>query len=248
MAMNKKPETSLPRHRSLADQLTEEIAAGTYPVGGRFPTEQELQARFKVGRHSVREALKILTEQGLVGRRRKTGTVVLSARPVSHYAHSLRDLHGLLDFGENTLLDIGYESFVTTSERSPPEMQGLPDKRWLRLAGVRSTRSDGKSLCWSEIYIPDRFAPPRGELHKTDRTVYEHVLKLHGLKLEYVEQDVTVSSLPGGIAELLGAEPDSPALVVTRRYVAHTGATFEISRNLYPAGRYSLRSVLRQRA
>lgn len=247
-AMTDKAGAGQHRHRDLAALLAGEIAAAVYPLGGRFPTEQELQARFQVGRHTVREALKILTEQGLLGRRRKTGTVVLSSRPVAHYAHSLRDLRGLLDFAENTLLDIRYESFVSTAERGPEELQGLPDTRWLRIAGVRSTRSNGQLLCWSEIYVPDRFAPPRDRLREPDRAIYERVLEQHGLKLEYVEQDVGAAALPGPIAELLGAEPDSPALMVTRRYVAHTGATFEVSRNLYPAGRYSLRSMLRQRA
>jgi DNA-binding GntR family transcriptional regulator len=47
---------------------------------------------------------------------------------------------------------------------------------------------------------------------------------------------------------LLGVEGDSAALLVKRRYVAHTGETFEVSHNLYPANRYRIRSVIRQRA
>src|SRR6202795_2265638 len=94
------------KHAELADLLAEEIAAERYPIGGRFPTEQELQERFKVGRHTAREALKALTEQGMLGRRRKTGTTVLSLRPVGQYVHSLRDLKGLLDFAERTVLDV----------------------------------------------------------------------------------------------------------------------------------------------
>ncbi|WP_163078524.1 UTRA domain-containing protein, partial [Acinetobacter baumannii] len=87
------------------------------------------------------------------------------------------------------------------------------DTRWLRIAGVRSTRGSGQVLCWSEIYVPDRFAPPRDRLRQPDRAIYERVLEQHGLKLEYVEQDVGAAALPGPIAELLGAEPDSPALM-----------------------------------
>uniref|UniRef100_UPI001C08BFB5 hypothetical protein n=1 Tax=Acinetobacter nosocomialis TaxID=106654 RepID=UPI001C08BFB5 len=66
-----------------------------------------------------------------------------------------------------------YESFVSTAERGPQELQGLPDTRWLRIAGVRSTRGSGQVLCWSEIYMPDRFAPPRDRLRQPDRAIYE---------------------------------------------------------------------------
>ena len=236
------------RHRDLADLLSREIASGTPAVGERFPTEHELVARFGVGRHTVREALKLLSEQGLLGRRRKTGTVVLAATPISHYAHSLRDLLGLLDFATNTVLDIRYDNVVTASDKTGPEFAGLPDRRWLRLAGIRSTRSDGKPLCWSEIFVPERFAAGRASFRRADRAIYERVLETAGLKLEYVEQQVTAVDLTEPVAKLLAAEHTAAGLMVTRRYVAHTGDTFEISRNVYPAGRYSMRSLLRQRA
>ena len=77
--------------------------------------------------------------------------------------------------------------------------------------------------------------------------IYEVVLERNGLKLDYVEQEVSAGDLPRQYARLLNAEADTAALMMSRRYVAHTGATFEITLNLYPASRYSVRSVIRQR-
>ncbi|MDB5560482.1 MAG: GntR family transcriptional regulator [Enterovirga sp.] len=236
------------RHVGLADQLGAEIRSSAYPVGSRFPTELELQQRFDVGRHTVREALKILTEQGLLGRRRKTGTVVLSQTPVSPYVHSLRDIKGLFDFANSTVLDIRHEGFASLPAGSLREFAGIEDKRWFRIAGLRSTRHDLAPLCWSEVMVPERFAPDKAAVRQGDRAVYQVVLDQFGLKLEYVEQNVTATRLPSQLAKVLNAETDGPALLVKRRYVAHTGATFEISHNLYPADRYSIHSVIRQRA
>lgn len=238
----------LSRHVALAAELAAEIADGRYSVGTRFPTEQELQERFGVGRHTIREALKILTEQGLLGRRRKTGTVVLSQRPVTPYVHSLRDIKSLLDFAQSTVVDIQYEGFASMSSRSPEDFADLPDKRWLRIAGLRSTRHDGAPLCWSEVMVPERFAPNRDLVKLGNLAIYEIVLQQYGLKLEYVEQKVTATQLPPQFADVLRAEANGAALLVKRRYVAHTGATFEISHNLYPADRYSIHSIIRQRA
>jgi DNA-binding GntR family transcriptional regulator len=240
-------QSSSARHAALAGTLSAEVATGLYPVGSRFPTEQDLQQRFGVGRHTIREALKILTEQGLLGRRRKTGTVVLSQRPVSHYVHSLRDIRSLFDFAQSTSLDIQYEGFVSVSESSD-DFAGLPDKRWLRTAGLRSTRQDGSPLCWSEVMVPERFAPDRAEVRKGERAIYEIVLRQYGLKLDYVEQTITATHLPPQYADFLRAAANSAALLVRRRYVAHTGASFEISHNMYPADRFSIQSIIRQRA
>lgn len=236
------------RHVSLADALSAEIGSGAYPVGSRFPSEQELQDRFEVGRHTIREALKILAEQGLLGRRRKTGTVVLSTAPVTPYVHSLRDIRGLFDFAQSTALDIRHEGFASLSERFLEDFSGLDERRWFRIAGLRSTRQDSAPLCWSEVMVPERFAPDRDEVRKGERAVYEIVMAQYGLRLEYVEQKVTATQLPAPLAHVLRAEPNGAALLVKRRYVAHSGATFEVSHNLYPGDRYSMHSIIRQRA
>ncbi len=67
------------RARTIVQTLAAEVAQGAFRVGDRFPTESELGERFGVGRHTVREALKRLTEQGMIGRRRKADTFVLAS-------------------------------------------------------------------------------------------------------------------------------------------------------------------------
>src|SRR5579863_7905552 len=50
----------------IARALEREIAAGTYAVGARLPTEAQLSARFGVNRHTVRRALEDLSRRGLI--------------------------------------------------------------------------------------------------------------------------------------------------------------------------------------
>lgn len=228
--------------------LANEIATGVYPVGSRFPTELELQTRFGVGRHSIREALKILTEQGLISRQPKTGSLVLSAEPVSHYAHSLRDMRGLLDFADSTAFVIRHHGLVTISKIQSSQFLPDPGRRWLRVAGLRSTKSDNAPLCWAEIFVADSYVADRAEILNLSGPIYEHILAANGLKLGYVDQEIRATTLEPPMADLLGAAPNSAALLVKRRYVTHSGDTYEISFNLYPADRYSVRSVIRQRA
>jgi len=230
----------------LAEQLADEIAKGEYAGGTRFPTEYDLKKRFGVGRHTVREALKTLREQGLVTRRRKVGTTVLTERPTSHYSHSLWDLNGLLAFAGDTALNIRYEGFVTMSGEKAFGFDDSPN-RWLRIAGLRSRRSTGQPLCWSEIYVPERFVREREALRQHDRSIYEHVMEQNGFRLEYVEQEIKAAVIPASLAQSLQVEPESAALLVARRYVSHTGITFEVSQNLYPSDRYSVRSLIRHR-
>ncbi|HEX8168493.1 MAG TPA: histidine utilization repressor [Beijerinckiaceae bacterium] len=65
-----------PLHRQIRRAIARPILAGTWPPGQRIPSEHELMARFKVSRMTVNRALASLAGEGLVERRRKSGTVV----------------------------------------------------------------------------------------------------------------------------------------------------------------------------
>ena len=54
------------RAQEIADHLRDEILLGQYRQGERLPSERDLAARFLVNRGAVREAIKILSQLGIV--------------------------------------------------------------------------------------------------------------------------------------------------------------------------------------
>ena len=60
----------------VAEQLRQQISEGVYTIGDKLPTEPELMKTFKVGRSSVREAVKLLVNMGVVQVRQGAGTFV----------------------------------------------------------------------------------------------------------------------------------------------------------------------------
>jgi len=69
-----------PAYRQIADQMSELIIGGSLLPGEQLPTEEGLAARFGVSRNTVREALRMLSSQGLVATTRGVtgGTFVAS--------------------------------------------------------------------------------------------------------------------------------------------------------------------------
>ncbi|HEY8967265.1 MAG TPA: GntR family transcriptional regulator, partial [Candidatus Methylacidiphilales bacterium] len=65
------------------DALEKRIAGGRWKVGERIPTEVELAAEFDCSRTTVAKAVSRLVHAGLVERRTRAGTRVLSATPSS---------------------------------------------------------------------------------------------------------------------------------------------------------------------
>jgi DNA-binding FadR family transcriptional regulator len=84
--MKKTTTHPLPRH-SLADavvgRLQQQLSLGIYQPGEKLPSEPELMLRFGVGRSTIREAIRILANTGLVTVRQGSGTMVESQRGIA---------------------------------------------------------------------------------------------------------------------------------------------------------------------
>ena len=65
-----------PKYLLVADTLRREIARGVFRDGQTLMTEEELRLRFDVSRQTIRQAIALLEDDGLVDRRRGSGTYV----------------------------------------------------------------------------------------------------------------------------------------------------------------------------
>jgi DNA-binding GntR family transcriptional regulator len=61
----------------IAVDLTTRMHDGTYPVGSRLPSEAELAESYGVAKMTVRRALDVLREQGLIRTLHGRGSVVI---------------------------------------------------------------------------------------------------------------------------------------------------------------------------
>ncbi|MBV9407062.1 MAG: GntR family transcriptional regulator [Acidobacteriaceae bacterium] len=77
------------KYGQIAHDLREAIMSGDYPAGSTLPAIPELMTRYDVARDTVRDAIGLLTNEGLVIPKRGIGTVVREIDPVDlHYSAS----------------------------------------------------------------------------------------------------------------------------------------------------------------
>ena len=108
----------------LANALRAAIAEGKYQSTNRLPTEQQLMSQFGVSRQTVRNALEILTKDGLIQRRQGSGTTILDQKPKSEnnavailisFANSYIFPSLLMD-AQQVLLENGFSALVYGTE------------------------------------------------------------------------------------------------------------------------------------
>lgn len=92
-------ETTLIKRESLADavvnKLQHQVVSGHYPIGEKLPSEPELMQHFGVGRSTIREAIRILANKGLIRVQQGLGTFVQSQQNgVEPFHQSLQRAEG----------------------------------------------------------------------------------------------------------------------------------------------------------
>ncbi len=79
------PERTIIQKKSLADKvadrLRKEIQAGKFGLMEKLPTETQLMQKYGVGRSSIREAIRILANVGLLSVQQGVGTFVKALNP-----------------------------------------------------------------------------------------------------------------------------------------------------------------------
>ncbi len=118
------PALPRPRYLQLADDLRRQIEQGTLKPGDQVMPELELAQRHGLARGTVRQALQLLVNQGLLQRTRRKGTFVASqaraapAALISLVMPYLRDAlsHDIMLGVESTLRLNGYSLIVGHSD------------------------------------------------------------------------------------------------------------------------------------
>ena len=68
-------------YKIIQDDILEHITNGKLSAGARIPTEAELMKKYNVSRITVQRALSELKLQGVITRKPRAGTFVLSPAP-----------------------------------------------------------------------------------------------------------------------------------------------------------------------
>lgn len=223
----------LPRYRQIADELREAIASGRLKPGDALPTEMELCAARDISRHTAREALRLLAEDGLIARRRGAGTVVTQP-PAPAFAQPIGDFDSILQYARDAAFLPDRARPATAAEAKRLSLTGA----FTAYPGLRRA-SGAAPLAITTIYVLDALAPPLETVRALTGSISEWVESAHGVSVASVTQRMEAVALTKGDAARLGVAEASPALRTLRRYTDVSGRTILVSESLHPAGRFA---------
>lgn len=229
-----------PRYQVVAQALIRDIERGKYKVGAMLPTELEICERFDISRHTAREAVRRLSELGLISRRAGVGTTILARSVPSSYVASISDPSELFAFTRQTTLQMLSQDWLDIEgdwAEILPQAQG---ERWMCVSALRLMERASVPVSHSFFLIHPRYESVRQRMDEPGATVYGLIEELHGEKVAELRQEISAIGMPGDIGRHLRAKAGSPALRVHRYYIDSHDKVFSVSVSTYAEKRFKL--------
>ncbi len=228
-----------PRYRELADELRMEIIRGQYSADA-FPTENDLCKRYAVSRFTVREALRALQAEGLIARKRGSGTVIQPAAARGGALHQpLSNVGEILQYARDTRArfePLGQGPLP----RTIAEQLGLvAGGQWTRFRGIRSGNDSSTPLALTEAYVHEALHDIAGKIDPSEETIFRQIERLAKVKIVKVTQDIQAVAASTEIAAALGIPKRAPCLRILRCYMGGADRILEISASHHPGDRFA---------
>jgi GntR family transcriptional regulator len=234
-----------PRYQQLTAQLALEIGAGRYPVGSLLPPEPVLCQRFAVSRHTVREAVRQLCEQGLVSRHQGVGTRVRARQPQKEYVASLSSLGDLMAYAQQTTLKLLGSRNLMANAALARQLRCGEGEQWLELDTCRYGVEGGEPIVHMRVFVRPECHGIREAVERRGAWIYGLVEKYGGERILQAQQIVGAVAVPAASARVLGVKARSPGMLVRRFYLGRQDRLLSASLNVYPVGRFEFTTTWR---
>ena len=229
----------VPLYRQISDTLLAGIREGRFPVGTFLPGELELIDRFDASRHTIREALRVLEDMGLVKRQRGRGTLVLSTEASPAFVQMVRSPSELFSYPDSSIFRLLSDERINADKPLARELGCQVGDEWVQIAGLRTLGEEGVPICLADVYVIPEYGSIAQRLGTSSRPVYEMIAETFKESIENITIRLTAGVLSDQKAAVLGVEPGAPSLSVSRFYEGRGGRIFEVSISEHPASNFS---------
>ncbi|NLP53077.1 GntR family transcriptional regulator [Bacillus sp. RO1] len=225
----------IPIYYQLESHIKKQIEAGFILPGETIPSEREYAENYGISRMTVRQAINPLVNEGLLYRKKGSGTFV-SEKKIE------QPLQGLTSFTE----DMKKRGMTPTSKLIHFEV--IPANRFIakelnisEYAPVyeikRIRLADGEPMDLETNYLSANLVKGLTE-EEVKASIYSYVEEKLGLRITHAEQMIESVRASEEHEKLLYIEKDHPMLYIQRNTFLHDGTPLELVKSVYRGDRY----------
>jgi GntR family transcriptional regulator len=216
------------RYREIAEALRARVNSGEFPRGRLLPSEAELSGAYDASRVTVRRALELLRDEGLLDARQGVGWFVAGA-PLRQSLGRLATIEAQLEasglYPERRILEFAF------LPAEPRVRQILGCDQVLRVR--RINLADGEPFALVTVWCPASLAEHLSRA-AVERSPFYELLQV---PLGGATQTIGAAAADPGDAVKLGIPPGSPVLRCERVTTSADGDPVLVSAHIFPGHR-----------
>jgi GntR family transcriptional regulator len=235
-----KDSSSLQAHSFLylqiAQSLIDWIQAEKLKPGDRLPAERDLTGRLGVNRATLRQALRILQDRGIIERRQGMGTFVATPKIE-------RQAGKFVPFTK-TMQREGYqtEARLITLEKNLADVSTAEDLR-LPLGQLiyfihRVRYLNHEPVLIERLFVPAGVFPDLERFNLAERSLYEVMETEYGILTHWARQSLEAVGATEYEAQLLGLHAGAPLMLERRVVFDREGVPVERAHDLFRGDRF----------
>ncbi|MGD1993882.1 MAG: GntR family transcriptional regulator [Anaerolineae bacterium] len=242
--MNSLQLSRQPLYVQAHDRLLTLVEEGDLQPGDQLPAETQLADQMGISRATLREALRLLEEEGVIVRRQGVGTFVAANR---HLESGLERLESVLALAARQGLETQIEAL--SAERVAADRilaDHLQVDRETQLTRVRRTvLIQNEPVAYLEDFIPTQWLPPEAIGGDFAGSVLDLLRHQHPDLIQEALADITAVTAGRPLSAHLGISPGVALLLLEETLFDASGAPIGFSRNYFVPDRFRFHVVRR---
>lgn len=236
MTFNRQSPT--PLYKQLYTLLRSSIEKGDFAEGDSIPPEMDLAQQYNISRVTVRRAMQLLVDEGLILRQAGKGSFVYAQR----LRENLSQLTGfaemmLKQYPDHVMEILGFEVIP-----APPEIHTiLALNAEANVVCIKRCHVlNHVPMAYTVIYLPKDIGGVLTPNNVANESIYSLIAQKTGEIIQSATQTIGALAADPGLAKRLEIPIGSPVLSVNRITYSHTKRPLEYIQLYYPGGRHEL--------
>jgi GntR family transcriptional regulator len=198
----------VPLYVQVASVLRTRIQSGFWSAGDKIPTLEELEREFEVARVTIRQAVDILREEGLLQARQGLGTFVSLKTQDRHWVKLASNWSSLIE----SLKDNVPQLLAFDENAAPPELTGSGGQPALKYAWLRSVQYRNKEPFSAVSLYLARDVFDRAPQRFKSAAALVTIDAMDEITLTEAHQTLTIGNADPELADLLRIPIGAPTL------------------------------------
>lgn len=225
----------IPKYYQIYEELFEQIRNGEFEEFDRFYSDTELVEKFGVSRGTIREAVKLLIQQGYLVREQGKGTFVTKPK-IEQDSEKLMGFTELMKKNDiEPAAKIIEKKIIDCPLKLAKLMQLNEDDKLVHIIRVRY--GDDKPMIIERSYFVHEFFEPIYDMDLETNSIYELLYKHTDTRLGEARQQISATSAEQPEVELLNVELADPLLLMKRLIKTKEDKFFQYSEDVYRSDR-----------